>query len=138
MRIYIWIILPLLIIAVVFGCKDWRTMDGKGERERFETRNRLSFLCMTIFLVDDEPNVPVTMPEFVDWLIEFRSLEPGERNLEGVDFQQKTIRDAWGNPLVILSESGRFVGLGSAGPNEIWENGKGDDMIALLDEFRPE
>jgi hypothetical protein len=41
--------------------------------------------------------------------------------------------DAWGNPIRLIVYGGKLVGLGSCGPNGVWEGGKGDDIVLIFD-----
>ena len=46
------------------------------------------------------------------------------------------IYDRWGEPVVLVVEGGRLVGLGSAGADRTWRNGKGDDIVFKVEDFR--
>jgi len=72
-----------------------------------------------------------TVPELADWLE-----EKGEKYLDNVDYEKKTIQDPWGNEIVVLSKDGIFTGVGSAGPNGKWEQGYNDDIEVTLEKLR--
>ena len=44
--------------------------------------------------------------------------------------------DRWGEEISPVVEDGRLIGLGSAGPDRIWRDGRGDDIIVVLDDVR--
>jgi len=90
---------------------------------------------MIIALEQDSPTEPPLSPsELVDWFAaNYPEAGPEERY---IDFHKKIIRDAWGNPIVLLAEDGKLAALASRGVNQKWESGKGDDITVTLQEVR--
>jgi hypothetical protein len=96
------------------------------------TRIVLHDLCKLVLIADaasDQPT-PVKMPLLVDWLAKNASADE-----QYIDYDNDMIRDAWGRPVVIISEGDRFIGVGSAGADGIW-TGQGDDIIVNLEDVR--
>jgi hypothetical protein len=40
--------------------------------------------------------------------------------------------DPWDHPVVVLTSDGKVTGLGSAGPDGVWQGGTGDDIVVKL------
>ena len=142
MRISLRIVLVLLVGGMAFCCLYLvRDRDARLHAEGYmwsKTAGRMSLICKLIILAEDDMDepIPVTMSELIDWLAKSGYADT-EYDSADIDFQQKMIQDAWGNPLKVLSdESGRFIGFGSAGPNGLWQNGQGDDIIVTVDEVK--
>ncbi len=120
----------LVLLAPLVGCRN-RNADA---RAAFRTR---TILDSTVRLVDAAevgagPTAPVDdISALVSWL----DMQLGA-DLPYVDTTRKTIADGWGREIVIIAEDGRFVGLGSKGKSGIWEDGRGDDIIVLLEDVR--
>ena len=120
--------LLVVVCLVTFGC---RPRGGKGHVSA-ESKAILRSVCKIVSVVEytaDEP-APVTLPALVAWV--------EEQGFEGesyIDYPARTITDAWGNAIVVLAEEGKFVGVGSSGPNGIWEDGRGDDLTSMLDDI---
>jgi len=85
-------------------------------------------ICLAEHNTEEPP--PLKLPELVDWLAKHAAEGPY------IDYKRKTIRDVWGNPVVVVSESGKLTGLGSAGPDGNWQNGAGDDIVVTLEEVK--
>jgi len=51
-----------------------------------------------------------------------------------IDSADKTIKDRWGNPIIVVSQDGKFVGVCSPGQNGVWEGGRGDDIFVRLED----
>ena len=127
MRKHTWFL--VLYVCALGGCRQARLqahMQGKSQTTLYN-------VCTLVDLVESESKepAPVELPELVDWLSKHGG---GEESY--IDYRQGTIRDAWGHSLVVIAESGKFVGLGSPGPDGRWENGKGDDIIVTLEEVK--
>ena len=119
----------LLICAMIAGCR--RADPGHA---RTESAAILREVCIMVALKKDrtaEP-VPVTLRELVAWLEEFAPSRDGY-----IDYKNRTITDIWGNQVMVISEGGKFVGVGSPGSDRQWEGGSGDDIIAKLGESGP-
>jgi hypothetical protein len=67
------------------------------------------------------------MGAFVGWLA-----AGGMDSESYIDYEARSIRDVWGNELVLVSEGGELVGIGSCGPDGIWHSGSGDDIVEWL------
>ena len=48
------------------------------------------------------------------------------------DMNVGTISDGWGQPILIVTDGARVVGLASKGPNGRWDGGHGDDILVEL------
>jgi len=48
------------------------------------------------------------------------------------DSASQTLVDEWGVSLVILTENGRIVGIGSCGQDGRWDKGHNDDIVVWL------
>ena len=94
-----------------------------------QSMNTLIYTCKLVNLggFETKEPAPILLPELVDWLKRHASADEPY-----IDYRQKTIEDAWGNQVVIVSTDGRFVGIGSPGPDGIWQGGSGDDMIVKV------
>jgi hypothetical protein len=74
---------------------------------------------------------PTSLAELVEWIASNVSKEEPY-----IDYDKKSIRDAWRSEIVLVVEDGALVGVGSAGPNRTWENGRGDDIVVKLEEVK--
>ena len=99
------------------------------------TANFLRHLCASIARHEELLNgpAPTSMPDLVKWLCESDVVRsrPGE-----LEEDTGMIYDRWGEPVVLVVEGGRLVGLGSAGADRTWRNGKGDDIVFKVEDFR--
>ena len=118
----------LLCVAMV-GCAHPDT----GGHARARSRNILVSVCKIIWVAETETNSPppTGLQELVQWLEQH-----SYKDEPYVDYAGRTIRDTWGNPIVLLSQDGKLAAVGSAGPNRVWEGGKGDDILVKLEEVR--
>lgn len=116
-----WPVALVVALAVIVGC---RNSDAEA-RARVEAINMLSSICLDVLIVTSETDQapPVELEGLIQWLAE-----------HGTDYSERRIRDPWGHPVVIVAESGRFVGIGSSGPDGRWKQGAGDDIIITLEE----
>ena len=100
------------------------------------TANRLGVVCISIAALEDELGqpAPTSMPALVAWLLEYDLVRnrPGE-----VDGSRGMIYDRWGEEVLLVVQDGRLTGLGSPGPDGIWRDGRGDDIMVMLKEVRP-
>jgi hypothetical protein len=131
------ILMVVLVCALIFllslgfiSARGGKMRDGPSSGyDRATTRNHLASICRLIPLFEETSKqpAPVTMPEFVDWL------GACTKQLD-VDYEGRTIRDYWGRPAVLIVRDGKLDALGSAGPNGRWEEGKGDDILARVED----
>ena len=124
LRIIAW----FLCVAVV-GCAQ---LDISGHA-RARSKTILVSICKLIWMAETETNSPppTGLQELVQWL------EPHSyKNEPYIDYAGRNIRDTWHNPIVLISQDGKLVAVGSAGPNRAWEGGKGDDILVKLEEVR--
>ncbi len=113
--------------------QEWKKSVGAHEVHReIKTRQILEHTDILIFLAKQSTNeqrVPTELPDLVDWLAkDSSSLQDGL----GVDVKGRTIRDAWGNPIVLVIEEGTLVALGSMGRNEKWDGSSVDDIVVRI------
>lgn len=129
MRAFAWSMVAACICGLVLGC---RQPDPEGHM-RAKSRTTLFSVCKLVYLAESNTKEPppVRLPELVGWLSKHASAEEPY-----IDYKQNTIRDAWGHPLVIVRESGKFIGVGSPGPDARWQDGNGDDIIVSLQEVK--
>ena len=120
----------MLICILVAGCKR---PDTEGHA-RAESKHILHSICILVegieSVFNDHP--PTELSALVDYL-EKHGYEDMPYN---IDYEHKTISDAWGHTLIVMSEAGQFIGLGSPGTDGLWQEGKGDDIIVTLEEVR--
>ena len=131
MRIYMWLVFVLIICGITLGCRQ----PDSGGHTRARSKIIMYNIHTAILIAEREMNeaIPITLHGLVDWL--FKDIPPSVDT--SVECEIRAMKDAWGNPLIVLSdESGKFIGLGSAGPDGFWQNGQGDDIIVTLDEVR--
>ena len=122
-----WIAMVTLGSVTISGCKR---PDTAGHA-RARTKTTLFSVCKTIWVVESftEEPPPVKLPELIDWM---------EKHANFDDYQPKTIKDVWGNQIVVVSRAGKFVGVGSSGPDGIWQDGTGDDILVTLEDVKRE
>lgn len=125
----------LCAVAVTLVALSYVTISGCKQRgdARGDSRTTLFSVCQDVYLAkgDTQDPPPVNLPKLIEWLD-----VQGFKNLWYVDYQQKTIRDGWGREIVIISQDGKFVGVGSAGPDGIWQGGNGDDVVYKLGDLK--
>jgi hypothetical protein len=119
----------LVSLALVVGC---RQPDPEGHM-RAESRTTLFSVCKLVYLAESETEEPppVKLGPLVTWLAKNASAEESY-----IDYKQGTIKDAWGRPITVIAEDGRFVGVGSSGPDGHWQSGEGDDIVVTLQDVR--
>jgi len=67
------------------------------------------------------------LSSLVEWLAQHRiNQEPY------IDYEAGTVNDAWGYEIVLVTQDEELLGFGSAGPNHVWEKGRGDDIVVKL------
>lgn len=72
---------------------------------------------------------PATPKDLVEFLVKD---DPGFASKPFVDSEKGRLLDGWKNDIVLVVENGHVVGLGSGGPNGIWEGGKNDDVVCKV------
>jgi len=119
----------LVVLALVVGC---RQPDPEGHI-RTESRITLFSVCKDVYVVESntEEPPPVKLGPLVAWLA-----KNGLAEASYIDYKQGTIKDAWGRPITVIAEEGRFVGVGSSGPDGHWQSGDGDDIVVTLEDVR--
>jgi len=73
------------------------------------------------------------MRDLVEWI-----QDNGCNKEEYIDYRNGLIFDSWGSTIVLLTEKGQLVGVGSAGPNRRWDQGESDDICVYLSDIRKE
>lgn len=121
--------MQITICLSAIGC---RSANPNGEAI-VKTKNILSSVCLLVQLGEDnaKEEPPIKLPDLVIWIKNNVSDDESY-----INYTDKTIKDTWGNKIVILSHDGKFIGVASAGPNGIWENNSGDDITLTMDEFK--
>ncbi|MHC4563756.1 MAG: hypothetical protein ACYS8X_13425 [Planctomycetota bacterium] len=121
-------LLVVVVSLVMLGC---RARDGKGH-VMTDAKALLRSVCKIVSVVEYTAgeSAPMTLPALIAWIEEH-----GFEEESYVDYPGRTITDSWGNAIIVLAEDGEFVGVGSSGPNGIWEHGRGDDLTSMLDDL---
>ena len=127
----------LLLVIALLGtdCSDSdRACTGRDTGEGFgpaDSKQTLLVVCTLISSGKEcAPAPPPTMlPEIVDWIATYVG-----KGCPRIDYKNRTIRDGWKRDIVPIVTDGKLAGLGSAGANGRWEDGKGDDIVVSLDE----
>lgn len=119
----------LIYLAIIPGCT---TRDGLSPRTLTELL--LSRVCGVVESARkmDRPPPPTRLCDFVEWG-RYHSLLNDKPYGGIIDGESATILDAWGRPIVLIVKSDEVVGAGSKGPDGIWQDGHGDDVIRLVD-----
>jgi len=77
---------------------------------------------------------PTDRREYAKWLMTHDpNFSPGR--LVVVDKNTGMIVDPWKNPIVLIVEGDSVVGVGSSGPDGVWEDGKDDDIVRSFKEW---
>ena len=126
----------LVFASVLCGCRSGR--DEARGRRIVATMVRLRSVGGLILIYEAQPDPPPPPPtssvaERVEWLRPLEWLEVPE-----IDYDNKTIKDAWGSEIVLMSTEGVLVALGSPGPDLTWQRGEGDDIVQRLDDLKNE
>jgi len=125
-------LLLLPLVACCFAVSGCRQPDTEGHA-RVRTKNVLISVCKLVELgesITNEPP-PTTLPSLVTWLWKYVS-----KDEPYINYREKTIKDAWGSVIVIVSQNGKFIGVGSPGPNRTWQDGAGDDILVKLEDVK--
>ena len=124
-------LVPVLILGMGFcGCEK-----DEGERKRIVyAANILRNMAKMVVLAEDSSggHAPTSLPELVDWMALHVSKE-----VAYIDYARKSVKDPWGNEVILVSRDGKLLAIGSAGPDRKWESGKGDDILVKIEEFKP-
>ena len=126
------VVLPSLAVLACLAPPGCRQPDPEGHA-RAKSKTILVSICKLVYMAEsntDQPP-PTTLPSLVTWLEEHAS-----KDEPYINYQQKTIKDTWGNVIVVVSQNDRFVGVGSPGPNRTWQNGTEDDLLVKLEEVK--
>lgn len=124
------VILSLALMAIAFAAMSGCKANSVPAAQSPQTMKTLRSICTLAWSTQSDPYdpVPTTLPVLVNWM---------KRNMPGMlEPAQKTIQDEWGKDIVIIVKNGKFFGVGSAGPDGVWQNGTGDDLKSTLDDFK--
>ena len=123
--------LAVLICAATPGCRR----DGPETHNHVESRTILRDVCIYVRLAESttQEQPPTKVPELIGWLEAAGHVSKDEAY---INYHEKTITDAWGNKVVVVSQAGKFVGVGSPGPDGIWQEGTGDDILVTLESVK--
>ena len=125
--------------VTVSGCRGRDTADYARAHLGSQSWEILYSVCVRVqtaesFKEEHEEPPPVKLPELVEWLVKHYAFD--DHAIRYIDYQQKTIKDAWGNQIVVVSRADKFVGVGSPGPDGNWQDGAGDDIIVTLEDVK--
>lgn len=123
------VLLTTAICAVICASAAGCRRSGAVDHASTNSAIILHDVCILVALcqVKTQEPPPTKLYELVEWLEKYGLRE------EYVDYENKTIRDVWGNDVIVVSKEGQFIGVGSAGRDGVWEGGtKGDDIVATL------
>ncbi len=125
-------ILVLLTVMTCFFSASCKSNYHNVGLEKSNAVNNLRDICIfvnSVEYISKEP-APTSLTLLVTWLEKKILVKESF-----IDYEGKTIKDIWGNTIIIMSQQDRFIGVGSAGPNGKWEGGQGDDLTYLLSEL---
>ncbi len=140
MRLHLCILLGLFVVAGIVtltasSCRARHDPDAYAEFKALETLQRT---CVLVYIAEvvnpDGERAPTELSELVAWL--GRWIVHSEFLRPPIDVEAQTIRDPWGNPIVLIVEGGELTAVGSKGHNEVWEDGAGDDIVRTMAEVR--
>jgi hypothetical protein len=128
-RTTILLVLSMLAcLATASGCKRKDQLIESCMRD--SSLAVLKRVCQLVRRIETNTGetAPTTLSQLVTWL---QKHDFGREPY--IDYPNKTIKDAWGKEIVVMSNAGRFTGVGSLGSNEKWEKGAGDDLVVTLE-----
>ena len=124
---FLWVGLSLSI-GFICGCDKDLDKDLDEAVQESETIVIISDISVCILQIhtstDETP--PLNMRALVKWI---DSAQPKFRDEELHQGGTPVLKDAWGRELVLVIEDNHLRRIASKGPNGIWDNGKGDDIL---------
>jgi hypothetical protein len=121
----------ILLLLSVWGCEyDVQIVERPSRLKAVSGLQSVAFATERAMIKADTPP-PGTAREYGDWLMRWAP----DVTTEGYVFyddKQGVFLDPWNRPVVIIAREGTVSGLGSAGPNGVWEEGKNDDVVLMF------
>lgn len=136
----VMLVVPLSVIGMI-GC---RNMDGAQKTKgivRHECYSKNMYVASilreigatTVVLIERNNEYPPTVTSaFTQWWISNSTKTDIDRYSSSLDKRRLCFVDVWGEPIVLITDKGRIVGLGSKGANKKWEDTEGDDISYFL------
>lgn len=128
MNIYVSVSsLLLFATCIIFGCGR----GGTHELPLVKTMNCFRAISKHVHMIrkDNNNSPPKEMGRLVKWL------ENNTAKLDCVDYKKKSINDGWGRSVIILAKDDQLYGFGSSGADGIWQGGRGDDIICVINDI---